>query len=202
MDSRTRNRISSDVFIRIAGHHDGHFVTDDDGYSIISGLEERGYLDLIQVFSHSRSYWPTWITSHNHPEEFPDEIPLFPKSKIREYLTQVKEKVLSHEGLIFGELSSKFVSRLGGQCQKFQVKIINGLGEEEPNALTYYRDPRDEVLSFDRDQKSGECNANQFIVTGLMPGEYHLALFDSEEGHWLGLQVIRIGRNALSYAYF
>jgi len=180
------------VGIRVTvGGQRGVAIPDSHGRLILKDMHVRSSSDLIEI--NADGYLLSWLSTAASSKIMPDAIHLFTHQQLSEIFSDSSENVDRSKGIAFGNLSQdRFQSPV-------KISVLNSLGIEESKSRVYYFNQNNRIHAQQDRSLSGNQN---FCITNLDPGEYHILVKNAQTDEVISVQVLRAAYETISQIQF
>ncbi|MBS1986146.1 MAG: hypothetical protein JST16_18450 [Bdellovibrionales bacterium] len=189
VDSLTYERPSGATHATIGGQR-GLFVPNEDGIVAINELHPRGSADLVEVTS--EGYLKTWVSGVANAKVFPSAISIFTRGQVQSVLGESRA-VNFNQGMIFGNLHPETYRH------PVAIQVYGPTGKKNREANVLYFDANNRISLT---QKQTDATLQNFAVTNLDIGEWHLVVTNPASGRGLSIQTVRVEEGVVSQVQF
>lgn len=188
LDAYARIPLSNTGQVVVSGQRD-LYTTDKEGYVSLSVQNNRGSIDIVEALA--PGYLNTWVSSPADSKVFPPQVFLFTKEQIRNIMGEWLDDYNLKKGIVFGSLNKEHYTT------STNIRLINSKGRTVKANLKFF----DEQNEIDPLQESTDPNSQNFVISNLDDGEWHIIL-SNEESEILSSAVVRTEAGIVSQVYF
>jgi len=191
VDGQTDDRPEGSVHVTVGGQR-GVYLPDDEGFLKLAEVYQRGTTDLLEVTA--QNYRKVWLSGSSSDGTIPDTVGLVTDASLTQIFHAVSADVSFSKGIVFGHLRPELFGR------SVSIKVFDSFGRENKDAKAFYFSSREN--SIDANRTATDEAIQNFAVTDLGAGEWHLVATDAKSKKVVGVQVLRTEDGTVSQAQF
>lgn len=189
IDAIALERPESAVHVSVGGSR-GLFLPNDEGDVKFDNLKTRASSEILEI--RGEGYLTTWLNTPAYPRSFPSTSYLFTSHQLDELFAAVREADPT-QGVVLGNL------RAEDYAKPVEVRVYGNDGRRLRDAQVWYFDADNRL---DRRLEATDPLLQNFAITNLAPGEWHVVVVDTTTGRGLSMNVVRVEPGIVSQIQF